>query len=111
MRSKLKLKTYGEIVGEVLQKVRTENGYTQSDIATYLGIGASAYSQIEAGVTRLHVYRLKFILDFIGIATWDFFARVDLNIHDAGVSGYTVIYSNDIKYVLPTPTVTKIGYF
>lgn len=47
--------THKQLIGEKLQKLRKENGYTQEQVSTYLGITQSNLSKIENGEKNLNM--------------------------------------------------------
>ena len=49
---------------EILKKIRKENGYSQQDLASYLGITKQAYSNYETGNRNPDVWTLKKIANF-----------------------------------------------
>lgn len=51
----------------LIKEKRKEKGYTQADIANYLGITQQAYTKIESGTTDLKLKTLYQIAEYLGI--------------------------------------------
>jgi len=54
-------------ITEIFKKIRKEKHYTQTDIANYLGIAQTSYSDIENGVAKLMVEDYLRICKFLNI--------------------------------------------
>lgn len=53
---------------ENIRNLRIDNGYTQKQIAAYLGISQNTYSQYEVGVLNYSVDTLEKLADFYGVS-------------------------------------------
>lgn len=53
---------------ENIRSLRIDNGYTQKQIAAYLGISQNTYSQYELGVLNYSVETLEKLADFYGVS-------------------------------------------
>lgn len=53
---------------ETIRNLRLDNGYTQKQIAAYLGISQNTYSQYEIGVLNYPVDILMKLADFYGVS-------------------------------------------
>ena len=53
---------------ENIRNLRIDNGYTQKQIAAYLGISQNTYSQYEIGVLNYPVEALMKLADFYGVS-------------------------------------------
>ena len=54
---------------ENIRKLRTDNGYTQKQIAEYLGISQNTYSQYEIGVLNYPVDAVVKLADLYHVST------------------------------------------
>lgn len=54
---------------ENIRSIRIDNGYTQDQIAKYLGISQNTYSQYEIGVLNYPVDAIVRLADFYGVST------------------------------------------
>lgn len=53
---------------ENIRNLRIDNGYTQKQIAAYLGISQNTYSQYEVGILNYSVDTLEKLADFYGVS-------------------------------------------
>ena len=53
---------------ENIRSLRIDNGYTQKQIAAYLGISQNTYSQYEVGALNYPVETLIKLADFYGVS-------------------------------------------
>lgn len=53
---------------ENIRSLRIDNGYTQKQIAAYLGISQNTYSQYELGVLNYSVETLEKLADFYDVS-------------------------------------------
>jgi len=53
---------------ENIRSLRTDGGYTQKQIADYLGISQNTYSQYEIGVLNYPVDALEKLADFYSVS-------------------------------------------
>lgn len=54
---------------ENIRSMRVDKGYTQEQIAKYLGISQNTYSQYEIGVLNYPVDAVVKLADFYGVST------------------------------------------
>ena len=54
-----KMKTYQEVIGETIEQMRTDKGWTQEDLADAVGSSQSAIHRIEKGELQPSVENLK----------------------------------------------------
>jgi transcriptional regulator with XRE-family HTH domain len=54
---------------ENIRSLRIDKGYTQKQIATYLGISQNTYSQYEVGTLNYPVDVVVKLADFYGVST------------------------------------------
>ena len=54
---------------ETIRSIRIDKGYTQGQIANYLGISQNTYSQYEIGVLNYPVDAVVKLADFYGVST------------------------------------------
>ena len=54
---------------ENIRSIRIDKGYTQDQIAKYLGISQNTYSQYEIGVLNYPVDTIVKLADFYGVST------------------------------------------
>ncbi|MBQ6719992.1 MAG: helix-turn-helix transcriptional regulator [Oscillospiraceae bacterium] len=54
---------------ENIRSIRIDKGYTQEQIAKYLGISQNTYSQYEIGVLNYPVDAVVRLADFYGVST------------------------------------------
>ena len=54
---------------ENIRNIRIDNGYTQDQIAKYLGISQNTYSQYEIGVLNYPLDAVVKLADFYGVST------------------------------------------
>ena len=54
---------------ETIRNIRIDKGYTQGQIAKYLGISQNTYSQYEIGVLNYPVDAVIKLADFYGVST------------------------------------------
>lgn len=54
---------------ENIRSIRIDNGYTQDQIAKYLGISQNTYSQYEIGVLNYPLDAVVKLADFYGVST------------------------------------------
>lgn len=54
---------------ETIRSTRIDKGYTQEQIANYLGISQNTYSQYEIGVLNYPVDAVVRLADFYGVST------------------------------------------
>ena len=54
---------------ETIRSIRIDKGYTQGQIASYLGISQNTYSQYEIGVLNYPVDAVVKLADFYGVST------------------------------------------
>lgn len=55
--------TYTAVVGGVIERLRTQRGLNQNQLAGALGIGQSAYSRLESGETAMTIAQLRAIAE------------------------------------------------
>jgi transcriptional regulator with XRE-family HTH domain len=55
-------------ISENLKVLRKKNGYTQQDIAEFLGIDTTSYGRIERGVRNLSADRLALLAKFYKVS-------------------------------------------
>lgn len=60
---------------EQLKKARKQAGYTQKDVANYIGITNSAYCAYEIGKRQPDVEKIRLISDFLGVSSDTLFER------------------------------------
>lgn len=60
------IKPMNKVIGNNLKKFRDANGLTQENIAEYLGIGRSAYSNYESGEREMPLALLEKAADLLG---------------------------------------------
>lgn len=53
---------------ENIRNLRTDNGYTQKQVAAYLGVSQNTYSQYEIGVLNYPVDVLNKLADLYGVS-------------------------------------------
>lgn len=66
------------MINERLKKVRKERGVSQKDVANYLGISISAYSNYEQGIRKPDLETLVKICDYFDITSDYLLGRVDI---------------------------------
>tara|TARA_R110002049_G_scaffold56399_8_gene155580 strand:- start:4391 stop:4642 length:252 start_codon:yes stop_codon:yes gene_type:complete len=71
--------TYNFILQKII-KLRIAAGYTQIDIADFVGLTESGYFKLEKGKTKLDTERLLLILYKLKISPKDFFKDIDINL-------------------------------
>lgn len=54
---------------ETIRSIRIDNGYTQKQVAAYLGISQNTYSQYEIGVLNYPLDVVVKLADFYGVST------------------------------------------
>lgn len=54
---------------ENIRSIRIDRGYTQKQIAEYLGISQNTYSQYEVGVLNYPVDAIVALAEFYGVST------------------------------------------
>ena len=54
---------------ETIRSIRIDRGYTQEQIAKYLGISQNTYSQYEIGVLNYPVEAITKLADFYNVST------------------------------------------
>ena len=54
---------------ETIRSIRIDKGYTQGQIANYLGISQNTYSQYEIGVLNYPVDAIVKLADIYGVST------------------------------------------
>lgn len=54
---------------ENIRSLRIDNGYTQKQVAEYLGISQNTYSQYEIGTLNYPVDAVVRLADFYGVST------------------------------------------
>ncbi len=59
------------LIGQKIKKLRELKNFTQSHMATELGITQSAYSKIEQGETEITYAKMSKIADVLGISPED----------------------------------------
>lgn len=59
---------YERLIYENIRNLRTDGGYTQKQIAAYLGISQNTYSQYEIGVLSYPVDALVKLADFYNVS-------------------------------------------
>ena len=59
---------YERLTYENIRNLRTDGGYTQKQIAAYLGISQNTYSQYEIGVLSYPVDALVKLADFYNVS-------------------------------------------
>lgn len=62
--------------GKVLRRERTLRGYSQSDLADYLGITFQQIQKYEKGTNRMSISTLFAICEFLRIAPENFISKV-----------------------------------
>jgi len=62
---------------ETIRNLRLDNGYTQKQLAAYLGISQNTYSQYEIGVLNYPVDVLMKLADFYGVSVDYLLDRTD----------------------------------
>ncbi len=55
-----------KIIGRNLRMLREANSYTQEQVATYLGVTRSAYSNYELGEREMPVELMERVVDLLG---------------------------------------------
>lgn len=65
-RRSMRMKTNNQIVGENLRKIRELSGYTQEQVAKFVGIERSAYSNYEMGAREVPYEVLEKISNLFG---------------------------------------------
>ena len=56
-------------IGQVLLSLRKKNGYSQAEVAEYLGITTAAYQNYEAGRREANYTNIHKLADFYGVTT------------------------------------------
>ena len=62
---------------ENIRNLRIDGGFTQKQIAQYLGISQNTYSQYEIGVINYPVEAVMKLADFYGVSTDYLLGRTD----------------------------------
>lgn len=69
---------YERLTYENIRNLRTDGGYTQKQIAAYLGISQNTYSQYEIGVLSYPVDALVKLADFYNVSVDYLLGRTDV---------------------------------
>lgn len=77
-----KQKTYQEIIGETITRMRLEKGWTQSDLAEQIGTSQSAVHRIEKGDQNISLEMVKKFSDAFGTSI--------LSVNDSVSTGYCI---------------------
>jgi len=63
---------------EVIRNLRIDKGFTQKQVAEYLGVKQNTYSQYEIGVLNYPVDVIIKLADFYGVSTDYLLGRTDV---------------------------------
>ena len=61
-----KAKTYNEVIGETIEQMRTEKGWTQGELAEKVGTSQSAIHRIEKGGQNISLEMIKKLSEAFG---------------------------------------------
>lgn len=61
----------GDNFNDNLRRARENKGYTQKDVAEYIGVAKSTYSLYESGNREPNVQTIKKIADFLSVSADD----------------------------------------
>ena len=62
-----KSKTYQEIIGETIEQMRTNKGWTQEELADKIGSSQSAIHRIEKGGQNISLEMIKKLSEAFGV--------------------------------------------
>ena len=61
-----KTKTYQQVIGETIEQMRTEKGWTQGELAELVGTSQSAIHRIEKGGQNVSLEMIKKLSEALG---------------------------------------------
>lgn len=103
MSKKTRVTEDGRIIAKNLKTLRECAGFSQADIATFLGISYQQVQKYEAGINRIPLQMLPVLCDALGVPVEAFFSgvpygqtRPDSEWHDLQAS-FAKVQNNDMR--------------
>ena len=95
--------TYGAVVGQILARLRTEQGRSQAEIAQHLGVAQSLISRVETGALPLTIATLGRWSAFLGTKPAAVLVQAEESIEGLQRQGVTVLFDAPPAIVRPAP--------
>ena len=91
-------------IGSRIKKLRVFKGLTQEEVASKLYLSVKAYQNVEHGVTRLDVERMKQLADIFEINAIDLIDEADLEIKFERIAKNKTEVHNNANYTIDSET-------